>query len=50
MLVALEFGHKVIISVEIGISTYRTTYFNDKQNNEQIRENLDFLEERREKS
>lgn len=33
---ALTFGHEAVVSVEIGMGTHRTKYFDKEQNNKQI--------------
>ena len=44
----LAFGHEAVIPAEIGVTTHRTEYFNEEQNDEQICMNLDLLEEKME--
>lgn len=43
----LAFGTEVVVLVEIGMITYRTTSFNLGKNDEYLRNNLDMLEEKR---
>lgn len=46
----LVFGHEAVVPAEIGVGTYRTEYFNEEQNDEQMCINLDLLKEKREKA
>nr|GEZ93559.1 reverse transcriptase domain-containing protein [Tanacetum cinerariifolium] len=45
---SLTYGTEAVIPVEIGIPTYRTTVVDVVNNDEELRLNLDLLEERRE--
>ncbi|GKC11919.1 reverse transcriptase domain-containing protein [Tanacetum coccineum] len=45
---SLTYGSEAVISVEIGMPTYRTIHFNEAQNEEEMRLNLDLSQERRE--
>nr|GEY80230.1 reverse transcriptase domain-containing protein [Tanacetum cinerariifolium] len=45
---SLTYGSGVVISTEIGISTYRTLMIKEEYNEEEMRLNLDLLRERRE--
>nr|GEV98424.1 reverse transcriptase domain-containing protein [Tanacetum cinerariifolium] len=45
---SLTYGSEVVIPAEIGMPTYRTIHFNEAQNEEEIRINLDLSQERRE--
>ncbi|GKA31302.1 reverse transcriptase domain-containing protein [Tanacetum coccineum] len=45
---SLTYGTKVVIPAEIGMPTYRTTAVDAVHNDEELRLNLDLLEERRE--
>nr|GEU55553.1 reverse transcriptase domain-containing protein [Tanacetum cinerariifolium] len=45
---SLTYGTKVVIPVEIGMPTHRTSNLNEKTNDQELRLNLDLLEERRE--
>jgi hypothetical protein len=47
---SLTYGTEVVISTEIGIPTERTLNASATNNDEELRRNLDFLEERREKA
>ncbi|GJU51425.1 reverse transcriptase domain-containing protein [Tanacetum coccineum] len=47
---SLTYGTEAVIPVEIGMPTYRTTVVEAVQNNEELRLNLDLLEERRERA
>lgn len=44
---SLAFGHKAVISVEIGIEPHRTKYHDEIANREYILLDLDLLEEKR---
>jgi bifunctional DNase/RNase len=46
----MTFGTEAVVPVEIGLTTFRTTMYNDQQNDEQIRLNLDLVDEVREKA
>nr|GEY66245.1 hypothetical protein [Tanacetum cinerariifolium] len=45
---SLTCGSEAVIPVEIGMPTYRTIHFNESQNEEEMRLNLDLSQERRE--
>ncbi|GJY66930.1 reverse transcriptase domain-containing protein [Tanacetum coccineum] len=45
---SLTYGSEAVILAEIGMPTYCTIYFNESQNEEEMRLNLDLLQERRE--
>nr|GEW09421.1 reverse transcriptase domain-containing protein [Tanacetum cinerariifolium] len=45
---SLTYGNEVVIMAEIGMPTYQTLLFNEAQNEEEIRLNLDPTQERRE--
>ncbi|GJT23751.1 reverse transcriptase domain-containing protein [Tanacetum coccineum] len=45
---SLTYGSEAVIPTEIGMPTYRTLHFNEAQNEEEIRLNLDLSQERRE--
>ncbi|GKA75098.1 reverse transcriptase domain-containing protein [Tanacetum coccineum] len=47
---SLTYGTEAIIPVEIGMPTYRTTVVDAVHNDEELRLNLDLLEERRERA
>ncbi|GJZ57586.1 hypothetical protein Tco_0613080 [Tanacetum coccineum] len=47
-LFSLTYGSVAIIPAEIGMPTYRTIQFNEAQNKEEMRLNLDLIQERRE--
>ena len=47
-LYSLAFGMKVMIPVEIGMSSYRVKHFQQEQNEEQLNLNLNLLEDKRE--
>lgn len=40
----LAFGTEVVVLIEIGMTTYRITSFNQEKNDEYLRNNLDMLE------
>ena len=42
------FGSKAVVPVEIGMTTLRTSAYDDQQNEEQLRLNLDLIDEVRE--
>lgn len=44
----VAFGHEAIILVEIGMESYRTKYYDEIANKEQILLDLDLLDEKRE--
>ncbi|GJV64288.1 reverse transcriptase domain-containing protein [Tanacetum coccineum] len=45
---SLTYGSEAVIPAEIGMPTYRTIHFNEAQNEEEMRLNLDLTQERRE--
>ncbi|GKC33971.1 reverse transcriptase domain-containing protein [Tanacetum coccineum] len=45
---SLTYGSEAVIPAEIGMPTYRTLHFNEAQNEEEMRLNLDLSQERRE--
>ncbi|GJR80592.1 hypothetical protein Tco_0151377 [Tanacetum coccineum] len=45
---SLTYGTEAVIPVEIGMPTYRTYNVNEKTNDQELRLNLDLLDERRE--
>lgn len=45
---ALAFGHEAVIPTEIGVTTHRTNYFGESENDEQIYLNLDLLADKKE--
>jgi hypothetical protein len=47
---SLTYGTKAVIPTEIGVPTERTLNASATNNDEELRRNLDFLEERREKA
>uniref|UniRef100_A0A2N9ED79 Uncharacterized protein n=1 Tax=Fagus sylvatica TaxID=28930 RepID=A0A2N9ED79_FAGSY len=44
----MTFGSEAVVPVEIGMTTLRTSAYNDRQNEEQLRLNLDLIDEVRE--
>uniref|UniRef100_A0A2N9H5S1 Integrase catalytic domain-containing protein n=1 Tax=Fagus sylvatica TaxID=28930 RepID=A0A2N9H5S1_FAGSY len=46
----LTFGTEAVIPVEIGLTTFRTTFHKEEENEGQLRLNLDLLDETREKA
>uniref|UniRef100_A0A2N9G7E8 Integrase catalytic domain-containing protein n=1 Tax=Fagus sylvatica TaxID=28930 RepID=A0A2N9G7E8_FAGSY len=44
----MTFGSEAVVPVEIGMTTLRTSAYNDQQNEEQLRLNLDLIDEVRE--
>ena len=46
----LTFGTEAVIPVEIGLTTLRTTFHKEEENERQLRLNLDLLDEIREKA
>ena len=47
---ALAFGHKAVVSVEIGATTHRIDHFDEQENNDQMCLNLDMLTEKMEQA
>ncbi|GJX58689.1 reverse transcriptase domain-containing protein [Tanacetum coccineum] len=45
---SLTYGSEAVIPAEIGMPTYRTIHFNEAQNEEEMRLNLDLSQERKE--
>ncbi|GKC66597.1 hypothetical protein Tco_1099195 [Tanacetum coccineum] len=45
---SLTYGSEAVIPAEIGMPTYRTIQWNEAQNEEEMRLNLDLIQERRE--
>ena len=45
---SLVYGSEAVLPPEIGIPTYRISSYDESKNNEELRLNLEFLEERRE--
>ncbi|GJZ98862.1 hypothetical protein Tco_0671315 [Tanacetum coccineum] len=45
---SLTYGTEAVIPVEIGMPTHRTSSLNEKTNDQELRLNLDLLDERRE--
>ncbi|GKG43560.1 hypothetical protein Tco_0482653, partial [Tanacetum coccineum] len=45
---SLTYGTEVVIPAEIGMPTHRTSSVNEKTNDQELRLNLDLLDERRE--
>lgn len=41
----LSFGTEAVVPVEIGMTSYRVESFNDKENAEELRINLDLVDE-----
>ncbi|GKV35459.1 hypothetical protein SLEP1_g43722 [Rubroshorea leprosula] len=46
----LAFGTEAVIPIEIGVPSFRVTHFNEWQNGQLLRENLDLLDEVREEA
>ena len=46
----MTFGTKAVVPVEIGLTTFRIAMYDDQQNDEQIRLNLDLVDEVQEKA
>ena len=44
----MTYGNEAVVPVEIGLTTLRTSTYNDQQNEEQLRLNLDLINEVRE--
>jgi hypothetical protein len=44
----MTYGSEAVVPVEIGLTTFRTSAYDDKQNEEQFRLNLDLIDEVRE--
>ena len=44
----LTFGTEVVIPIEVGLTTFRATTFNKSWNEEELKVNLDLLDELRE--
>ena len=45
---SLTYGTEAVLPAELEVGTIRTTYFNEENNAEELRHNLDLLEEKRE--
>ena len=45
MLFNLTYGTEAVIPVEVGVTSIRREFFNEETNNEQLRTNLDCLDE-----
>lgn len=43
----LTYGAEAVIPAEIGMPTYRISYFEEKENDEALQQSLDLVEERR---
>ncbi len=41
----MTYGRKAVVPVEIGLTTFRTSTYDDHQNEEQLRLNLDLIDE-----
>lgn len=46
----LTFGTKAVILMEIGLTSFKATMFNESKNDEELKVNLDLLDEVREKA
>jgi hypothetical protein len=46
----MTYGRKAVVPVKIGLATFRTSTYDDQQNEGQIRLNLDLIDEVREKA
>ncbi|XP_057981338.1 uncharacterized protein LOC131166784 [Malania oleifera] len=46
----LVFGAEAVILAEVGIPSWRRQYFNEQTNNEELRSEIDFLEERQDQA
>ena len=44
----MTFGTEVVIPIEVGLTTFRATTFNKSWNEEELKVNLDLLDELRE--
>ena len=44
----MTYGNKAVVLVEIGLTTLRTSTYDEQQNEEQLRLNLDLIDEVRE--
>ena len=50
MLYSMVYGIESVILVEIGIPSFRTSNFNNKNNKTELRLNLDLFDEKRERA
>ena len=46
----LTFGTEVVIPVEVGLTTFKAITFDESRNDEELKVNLDLLDELREKA
>ena len=46
----LTYGIKAVVSVEVGLTSLRREFFNKQSNNDQLKQNLDFLDEVRDQA
>ena len=46
----LTYGTEVVIPVEVGVTSIRREVFNEDNNNDQLRVNLDYLDEVRDEA
>ena len=41
----MNYGIEAVILVEVGLTSLRREFFNEQSNNDQLKQNLDFLDE-----
>ena len=41
----MNYGTEAVILVEVGLTSLRREFFNEQSNNDQLKQNLDFLDE-----
>ena len=46
----MTFGTKVIILVDVGLTTFKATTFDESRNDKELKVNIDILDELREKA
>ena len=46
----LNYGTEAVIPVEVGLTSLRREFFNEQSNNDQLKQNLDFLDEVRDQA
>ena len=46
----MNYGTEAVILVEVGLTSLRREFFNEQSNNDQLKQNLDFLDEVRDQA
>ena len=46
----LTYGTEAIVPVEVGLTSLRREFFDEQSNNDQLKQNLDFLDEVRDQA